>query len=60
MLDEYDEGVLTTVCLLWSPIDILIQWCLMNVTYKENLEKLFRENKTSPLSKTPEKDFHKM
>ena len=22
------------------------------------LEKLFRENKTSPLLKTPEKDFH--
>ena len=25
----------------------------------KNLEKLFRENKTSPLLKTPEKDFHK-
>ena len=23
------------------------------------MEKLFRENKTSPLLKTPEKDFHK-
>ena len=24
----------------------------------KNLEKLFRKNKTSPLLKTPEKDFH--
>ena len=24
---------------------------------KKNLEKLFRKNKTSPLLKTPEKDF---
>ena len=24
----------------------------------KNLEKLFRENKSSPLLKTPEKDFH--
>ena len=26
----------------------------------KNLEKLFRENKTSPLLKTPEKDFQGM
>ena len=25
---------------------------------KKNLEKLFRKNKTSPLLKTQEKDFH--
>ena len=24
----------------------------------KNLEKLFRKNKSSPLLKTPEKDFH--
>ena len=24
----------------------------------KNLEKLYKENKTSPLLKTPEKDFH--
>ena len=34
----------------------------MKVSFRKikikNLEKLFRKNKTSPLSKTPEKDFH--
>ena len=30
---------------------------IIKIGKNRNLEKLFRENKTSPLLKTPEKDF---
>ena len=40
-------------------INMVIQWRLYYIQlYLKNFEKLFAENKTSPLLKPQEKDFH--